>query len=80
MWASLSAARRHEEGVRNRDSIAKGMTPAQVADAQKRAGAWQPSGAQAQASAPAPASAQASAPQPTRPGSTMTTTTTIIRR
>jgi len=75
MWASLSAARGHQEGVKNRDSISKGMTPAQVADAQKRASAWKPVAAPA---APAPAAAQASAPS--RPGSTMTTTTTTIRR
>jgi TPR repeat protein len=76
MWSSLSAARGHQEGVKNRDSIAKGMTPAELADAQKRASAWKPTAAPAQASAPAPASAQASAPS--RPSST--TTTTTIRR
>jgi len=42
MWSSLSAARGHQEGVKNRDSIAKGMTPAQLADAQRRASAWKP--------------------------------------
>jgi TPR repeat protein len=84
MWASLSASKGHQEGVKNRDSIAKGMTPTEIADAQKRAGAWKPTGVpvQAQASAPAPtqtsAPAQTSAPQPSR--SSSTSTTTIIRR
>ena len=66
MWFSLSAARGHQEGVKNRDSIAKGMTPAQVADGQKRASAWKPvNSPPAQASAPAPA---------------QTSTTTTVRR
>src|SRR6185436_8209624 len=62
MWSSLSAARGHQEGVKNRDSIAKGMTPAQVADAQKRASAWKPTGVPAQAQAPAAAAQASSAP------------------
>jgi TPR repeat protein len=74
MWASLSAAGGHQEGVKNRDSISKGMTPAQVADAQKRASAWKPAG---QPAASAPAAAQTSAPS--RPPQTSTTTTTIRR-
>ena len=44
MWSSLSAARGHQEGARNRDSIAKGMTPAQITDARKRASTWKPTG------------------------------------
>jgi TPR repeat protein len=80
MWSSLSAARGHQEGVKNRDSIAKGMTPQQIADAQKRASAWQATGTQAQAPAPAPspAPAQTFSSAPSR--SPVTTTTTIIRR
>jgi localization factor PodJL len=50
MWASLSAAQGHQDGAKNRDSVAKGMTPAQIAEAKKRASAWKP------APAPAPAS------------------------
>jgi hypothetical protein len=74
MWSALSAARGHQEGVKNRDSIAKGMTPAQISDAQKRASAWAPV---AQAAAPAQAApARAQAPAPT----SSSTTTTIIRR
>ena len=77
MWSSLSAARGHQEGVKNRDSLAKGMTPAQMADAQKRASAWKPIAAPMQASAPAAAAAaQASAPS----RSPQTSTTTTIRR
>jgi TPR repeat protein len=78
MWASLSAARGHQEGVKNRDSIAKGMTPTQVADAQKRAGAWKPTGQPAQAPAQASATAQTPTQSTSRPATT--TTTTIIRR
>jgi TPR repeat protein len=78
MWASLSASKGHQEGARNRDSIAKGMTQPQIADAQRRASAWKPVGAPVQASAPAPAAAQAS--PPSRSGSAMTTTSGSIRR
>ena len=84
MWSSLSAARGHQEGVKNRDSIAKGMTPAQLADAQRRASAWKPVAAPMQASAPAPAAAQASAPsRPAQASASpppQTSTTTTIRR
>ena len=79
MWSSLSAATRHQEGVKNRDSLAKGMTPAQVAEAQKRASAWTPISAPMQASAPAAAAAATQASAPSRPSTTMTTTTTICR-
>jgi TPR repeat protein len=78
MWSALSAARGHQDGVKNRDGIAKGMTPAQISDAQKRAGAWKPVGGPVQAQASAPTPAQTSAPQSSRSG--YTTTTTIIRR
>ena len=45
-WFSLSVPRfqgkYHEEAVRNRDLAEKGMTPAQVAEAQKLAREWRP--------------------------------------
>lgn len=74
MWSTLSSARGHQEGAANRDSIAKGMTPQEIADGQKRAVAWQPVSAPAQAQGPAPA--QASAAQPSRTTVTTPTTTT----
>lgn len=42
MWSSLAATRGHQEGAKNRDSIAKGMTPAQIAEGQKLAREWKP--------------------------------------
>lgn len=42
MWSSLSASRGHRDGGRNRDSIAKGMTPPQISHAQKLAREWRP--------------------------------------
>jgi TPR repeat protein len=72
MWSTLSAARGHQEGTKNRDSIAKGMTQAQISEAQKRANDWKPAGQAATAPAPAPA--------PARSPTSLSTTTTIIRR
>ena len=48
-WFNLSASRAsadekyvHDLAVKNRDRVAGLMTPAQIAEAQKRASAWQP--------------------------------------
>ena len=48
-WFNLSAARASADekyvrdlGVKNRDRVAGKMAPAQIAEAQKRASAWQP--------------------------------------
>ena len=47
-WFNLSAARTSvdeeyvREAVKNRNHVAEGMTPAQIAEAQKRASAWRP--------------------------------------
>ena len=42
MWFNLSAAQGYQDAARNRDNIAKRMTPAQIAEAQKLAREWQP--------------------------------------
>ena len=42
MWFNLSAAQGNQDAAENRDSIAKRMTPAQIAEAQKLAREWQP--------------------------------------
>ena len=42
MWFNLSAARGGQSSASNRDSIAKLMTPAQIAEAEKLAREWQP--------------------------------------
>ncbi len=47
MWRNLAAASvssgdTRERAVKNRDRVAGMMTPAQIAEAQKRASAWQP--------------------------------------
>jgi TPR repeat protein len=40
MWFTLSAAQNHKDGVENRDRAAGLMSLAQIAEAQKLAGAW----------------------------------------
>ena len=40
MWFSLSAAQGYQNGAINRDALGKRMTPAQIAEAQKRAIEW----------------------------------------
>ena len=40
--ASVSSGDTRERAVKNRDRVAGMMTPAQIAEAQKRAGEWQP--------------------------------------
>jgi TPR repeat protein len=62
VWSSLSAASGHQEGVKNRDTLARGMTPTQIADAKKRASAWKPVQPPATAQSPTPNSG-ASAPR-----------------
>jgi V8-like Glu-specific endopeptidase len=42
MWFDLSAAHGHQAAVSARDNVAKQMTPAQIAEAQNRAGGWRP--------------------------------------
>ncbi len=42
MWVSLSAAQGEKESVKARDIIAKLMTPAQIAEAQRLAREWKP--------------------------------------
>ena len=42
MWFNLSAARGEQRAAKNRDSIAKRMTPAQIVEAQTLAREWQP--------------------------------------
>ena len=42
MWFNLSAARGEQRAAKNRDSIAKRMTAAQIVEAQKLAREWQP--------------------------------------
>jgi uncharacterized protein len=41
MWFNLSAAQGDQDAAGARDSIAKRMTPAQIAEAQKLAREWQ---------------------------------------
>jgi len=52
MWFNLSAAglppgKELDSAVGNRDNVAKLMTPAQIAEAQRRAGNWRPPDSQA---------------------------------
>ena len=42
MWYNLSAAQSITNAAKNRDLIAKDMTPAQIAEAQKLAQEWKP--------------------------------------
>ncbi len=42
MWFSLAAAQNHKDAIKNRDSAASLMTPAQMAEAQKLAREWKP--------------------------------------
>lgn len=42
MWASLAAAQGHEKAKVVLDSIGRGMTPDQIAEARKRVAIWQP--------------------------------------
>jgi TPR repeat protein len=49
MWSSLAASKGHADGVKNRSAIAKGMTPAQIQQAQKMVTDWKPTGSSSQA-------------------------------
>jgi uncharacterized protein len=42
MWLNLAATSGFDEALRNRDIIAKRMTPAQIGEAQKLAREWKP--------------------------------------
>jgi TPR repeat protein len=42
MWLNLAAAQGQEEAKTNRDIVAKRMTPAQLAEAQRLAREWKP--------------------------------------
>jgi uncharacterized protein len=42
MWLNLSAAQGNQNAAGQRDDVAKLMTPAQIAEAQKLAREWQP--------------------------------------
>ena len=44
MWFNLAAAQGYKPGDEGRDGIAEFMTPAEVAEAQRLAGKWRPSG------------------------------------
>ena len=41
-WFNLGAVSGHASAVKNRDSVAAKMTPAQIAEAQRLASAWKP--------------------------------------
>ena len=43
-WNTLAAAKGLKEAVKGRDLLEKRMTPAQIADAQRRAREWTPKG------------------------------------
>ena len=40
MWFNLAASQGHKDGTKNRGIVAKRMTPAQIAEAQKLAREW----------------------------------------
>ena len=42
MWFNLAVANGFKEAVRNRDMVARHMTPEQIAEAQKLAREWKP--------------------------------------
>ena len=42
MWLSLSVAQGNQEAAKNRDILARRMTPAQLVQAQKLAREWKP--------------------------------------
>jgi hypothetical protein len=42
MWLNLSVARGMKQAATSRDKLAAGMTPAQIAEAQKLASEWKP--------------------------------------
>ena len=46
LWLDLAAMRGHDDARKRRERIAKEMTPAQIAEAQRLAGEWAPTPAQ----------------------------------
>jgi len=44
MWANLAASQGEDVAVKKRDALAKSMTPAQLAEAQRLAREWKPKG------------------------------------
>ena len=40
MWFNMAAANGHEDGRKNRDIVAKQMTPADISEAQRLAREW----------------------------------------
>ena len=42
MWLNLSATQGFQSAIKNRDIVARRMTPAQIAEAQKLAREWKP--------------------------------------
>jgi hypothetical protein len=42
MWLSLAAAQRNGDAAKLRDSLARSMTPDQIAEAQRMARDWKP--------------------------------------
>jgi hypothetical protein len=42
MWFNLAASSGDKDAVKNRDDVAKQMTPARVAESQKLAREWKP--------------------------------------
>jgi TPR repeat protein len=42
MWLNLAAASGEQRGAQRRDAVARSMTPAQIAEAQKLAREWKP--------------------------------------
>jgi hypothetical protein len=42
MWFNLAAAQGNQEAIKDRDEIARKMTPEQIAEAQKLAHEWKP--------------------------------------
>jgi TPR repeat protein len=42
MWYNLSSVQGDQQALKNRDTVAKRMTPAQIAEAQELARVWKP--------------------------------------
>ncbi len=69
MWLDLAASTGHESAARNRDIVAKGMSAEEIAEAQRRARAWQEAYLHAPAAeSPAEQSLAAQSSGPASPG------------
>ena len=68
MWFNLAASRGEKDALKERDALVAKMTPAERAEAQKRAREWGPGGGQAGAPKAASASQPAAAPLPSAAG------------